>query len=130
MKELVAKSQEYDYIFVCEAEYIKWLRREKLLLSSGIEKEKILPTMVLDFSNERIFKSPLDDFLDMKKSSKVCALVCAIQDMHFGNIFSRRVLQIQSLESVLYNSAQTVNRTAHINVSADNINFISCCNIA
>lgn len=37
MEELVARSQEYDCIFVCEAEYIKWLRREKLLLSAGID---------------------------------------------------------------------------------------------
>ena len=37
--------------------------------------------MVLDCSNERNFKSPLDDYLDMKKSSRVCALVCVIQDI-------------------------------------------------
>lgn len=68
VNSLIEKKDFFDYIIVCENEYIKWVRKETQLKRAGIPPEKILPTIVYGVkSEEPIFASTLDRFVELRK---------------------------------------------------------------
>lgn len=67
MSDLKEKDDLYDYIIICETDYKKWEQKSGNLINAGCKAEKILPTLMLKYPTERLFVSPLDDFIEMSR---------------------------------------------------------------
>lgn len=75
--EIAEKIKLFDYIIVCESEYIKWIRKESMLLRKGIPYNKLVPTIVYAKGEEPTFLSTLDRFVDLQeKFDGLCFGMC------------------------------------------------------
>lgn len=74
---LAKKESLFDYVIVCEHEYIKWLKKEKMLIKMGVPYNKILPTLIYDKGEEPVFDSMLDRFIKLdRKFDGLCFGMC------------------------------------------------------
>lgn len=77
IEDLAKNEVLFDYVIVCESEYIKWLRKEKMLLKMGVPYNKILPTLIYAKGEEPIFESMLDRFIKLdRKFEGLCFGMC------------------------------------------------------